>query len=115
MSKINLSGMTFKKLGSSSAVRRRRLRSFTRRYNNVLIKNLDKIVKAISFIVSIGVLLLFIGVAAVLLILDKTFIGFAVLVLLFGIVVALITLFLIYATGHIITQNNAILEEAKRE
>lgn len=79
-------------------------------YGNGIFKHIDKVIKAISFIVSIGILLISIALAAVLIMLDKIFAVVAVGVVIIGIILALIALFLIYATGHIISQNNEIIK-----
>ena len=74
-------------------------------------RNIDKIVKAIAFIVAIAIIVLTLGVAAVLIILDDIFTIVAIGVVICGTILALIFLFLIYALGHIITQNKKILRK----
>lgn len=86
------------------------LRTATENYGNGVFKNLDKIIKAISFIVAIGILLIFAAVAVVLVMLDKIFAVVSVAVFIVGIILALISLFLIYAIGHLISQNNEIMK-----
>lgn len=71
---------------------------------------LDKIVKAIAFLVALFVLLLFGAGAFIIYKMDKSFSMIALCVLIAGISFSLITLFMIYAIGHIITQNNEILK-----
>ena len=71
---------------------------------------LDKIVKAIAFIVALFVLLIFAAGALILYKMDKSFAMIALCILIAGIALALIFLFLIYAIGHMITQNNEILK-----
>ena len=66
---------------------------------------------SISFIVSLGILLVFTAAAAVLVMLDKIFAIIAVAVFAVGIILAIIALFLIYAIGHIISQNNEIIKK----
>ncbi|MBQ2286532.1 MAG: hypothetical protein II252_04440, partial [Clostridia bacterium] len=80
-------------------------------YGNGVFKHLDKIIKAISFIVSIGVLLLFAAISIVLVMLDKIFAVVAVGVFILGIILSIILLFLIYAIGHLISQNNEIIKK----
>ena len=86
------------------------LKAVTQNYGNGVFKHLDKIIKAISFIVSLGILLMFAAVAAVLVMLDKIFAVVAVAVLIVGIILSLVVLFLIYAVGHLISQNNEIIK-----
>ena len=71
---------------------------------------LDKIVKAIAFLLALFVLLLFAAGAYILYKMDKSFSMIALCVLIAGVSFSLITLFMIYAIGHIITQNNEILK-----
>ena len=86
------------------------LRTVTENYGNGVFKHLDKIMKAISFIVAIGILLIFAAVAVVLVMLDKIFAVVSVAVFIVGIILALISLFSIYAVGHLISQNNEIIK-----
>ncbi len=79
-------------------------------YSKKAVTNIDKVVKAISFIVAAFVLLVFAAAALVLFLMDKAFIVIAAAVLAVGIIFALIFLFIIYGIGHIITQNNEILK-----
>ena len=85
------------------------LKAVTQNYGNGVFKHLDKIIKAISFIVALMILLVFAAVAAVLIMLDKIFAIVAVGVFIVGIVLSIIILFLIYAVGHLISQNNEII------
>ena len=86
------------------------LKAVSQNYGNGVFKHLDKIIKAISFIVSLGILLMFAAVAAVLVMLDKIFAVVAVVVFIVGIILSLMVLFLIYAVGHLISQNNEIIK-----
>lgn len=85
-------------------------KAVTENYGNGVFKNLDKIIKAISFIVAIGILLIFAAIAVVLVMLDKIFAVVSVVIFIVGIILALISLFLIYAIGHLISQNNEIIK-----
>ncbi len=76
-----------------------------------LMKRIDKVIKIISFVVAIGIFLVFAALAAVLILIDSFFILIAIGVLILGTVFALISLFLIYGLGHLISQNNEILEK----
>ncbi len=79
------------------------------------IKNIDKIVKVISFIVSIAILLAFIAVAVVLVLIDEIFMIVSVALLILGLIISLINLFILYGMGHILTQNEKIIEYLKRK
>ncbi len=79
-------------------------------YGEGAFAHIDKIIKLISFIVAIGIFLIFAAGAVVLFMLDKVFMLIAVGVLILGVVFALISLFIIYGIGHIITQNNELLK-----
>lgn len=79
-------------------------------YGEGAFKHIDKIIKVISFIVAFGVLLVFAAGAVVLYMLDKVFMLVAVGVLILGVILSLISLFLIYAIGHIISQNKELLK-----
>lgn len=88
---------------------KRHKRKSSKSYENASLGHIDKVIKAISFIVAIGVLLLFAAVAALLYMLDKIFSPIAIAVFIIGIVLALIFLFIIFGIGHIITLNKEIL------
>lgn len=79
------------------------------------IKNIDKIVKVISFVISIAILFAFILVSIVLALFDEIFVIVSVAILIVGIVISLITLFVLYGMGHILTQNNEIIELLKKD
>ena len=88
---------------------KRTFKSVTVSYENGIFKNIGKIIKALAFIVSIGIFVLAAVLAAALIMLDKFFIVVAIGVIIIGAVLAAIALFLIYGMGHIITQNDEIL------
>lgn len=103
--------LMFEDISSSSLPKTKSsLKAVSQNYGNGVFKHLDKIIKAISFIVSLGILLMFAAVAAVLVMLDKIFAVVAVAVFIVGIILSLIVLFLIYAVGHLISQNNEIIK-----
>lgn len=107
----NNEDLMFEDISSSSLPKTKNsLKAVSQNYGNGVFKHLDKIIKAISFIVSIGILLMFAAVAAVLVMLDKIFAVVAVAVFIVGIILSLMVLFLIYAVGHLISQNNEILK-----
>lgn len=73
-------------------------------------KKIDKIIKLIAFVLAIIILVLFLALAAVVFLMDSSLYLISILVLAAGALLALITLFLVYGLGHIITQNNEILK-----
>ena len=78
-------------------------------YGEFSFKNIAGMIKLIAFVVSISVALLFLVAAAIVFILDKTLFFLSALILLFGFAVALISLYLIYGLGLLISQNKEIL------
>lgn len=78
-------------------------------YGEFSFKNIAGMIKLIAFVVSIGVALLFLVAAAIVFVLDKTLFFLSALILLFGFAVALISLYLIYGLGLLISQNKEIL------
>lgn len=99
----------FEDISSSSPSHRKNLKKAANDYGNGAMRHLDKVIKAISFIVALLVAAIFFLIAALLVTLDSSFRVIALGVLIVGIVLALIFLFLIYGLGHIITQNKQIL------
>ncbi len=79
------------------------------------INNIDKIIKIISFVISVAILLAFIAVAVVLVLVDEIFMVVSVAVLILGLIISLINLFILYGMGHILTQNEKIIEYLKRK
>lgn len=103
--------LLFEDISSSSLPNSRNsLKAMTTNYGNGVFKHLDKIIKAISFIVSIGILLASVAAALLLVKLDKIFAVVSVGILILGIILSAIALFLIYAMGHLISQNNEIIK-----
>ena len=100
--------MVFEDISSSSSKMKRD--TAASQYAEGAFKNIDKVIKAISFLLSIGTLLFFIAVAVILVLFDSIFLILAIGILIFGILLSLIMLFLIYGLGHIITQNKEILK-----
>lgn len=83
-------------------------------YGTGIFKKLGGIVKAISFLVSF----FFFAVTAVLSFLlysiDKFFMPFALALLILGTLFSLIIMFLIYALGQVVSQNNEILRRLEK-
>ena len=86
------------------------IKAVTQNYGNGMFRHIDKIIKAISFIVSVAILLIFVAGAVVLFMLDKIFAVVSVALVIVGIILSIITLFLRYAVGHIVSQNNEIIK-----
>ncbi len=82
-------------------------------YGEKGLKNIEKVIKVISYVVSIAFFLLFLAVAGVLYLLDHSLIFLSALILVFGGVISLIFLYLIYGLGEIIAQNKEILRRLK--
>ncbi len=94
---------------SSSSKSKKGIRASSNDYANGAMRHLDKVIKAISFIVALLVAAVFFIVAAIVVTLDASFKFIALAIVIVGIILALICLFLIYGLGHIITQNKQIL------
>ena len=94
---------------SSSSKSKKGIRASSNDYANGAMRHLDKVIKAISFIVALLVAAVFFIVAAIVVTLDANFKFIALAIVIVGIILALICLFLIYGLGHIITQNKQIL------
>ena len=105
----NTNDFVFEDISSSSQNLKNRVVSANKEYGNGAMHHIDSVIKAIAFIVAILIAAIFFGIAAVLVMLDASFKVIAIAVLVVGLVLSLITLFLIYGIGHIITQNKQIL------
>lgn len=101
--------MVFEDIKSSSNQKKRKPNTVDA-YAEGAFKNIDKVIKVISFLVSIATFLIFAGVAVLLALFDPIFTVLSIGIAIFGIILSLILLFLIYGLGHIITQNNEILK-----
>ncbi len=100
--------IVFEDISSSSPYSKKE--SIVEAYAEGAFKNIDKVIKVISFLISIATFLIFLGVAVVLALFDSVFILVSIGLAIFGILLSLILLFLIYGLGHIITQNKEILK-----
>ncbi len=94
---------------SSPYAKKKKKSSAADLYAEGAFKNIDKVIKAISFLISIATFLIFVGIAVLLALFDPVFIILSIGLAIFGIILSLILLFLIYGLGHIITQNKEIL------
>jgi len=99
----------FEDISSSSPSHKNKIITAQKEYSEGALRHIDKVIKAISFIVALIVAALFFLIAAVLVTLDSSFKVIALAVVVVGVILALIFLFLIYGLGHIITQNKQIL------
>lgn len=72
---------------------------------------LGSIIKAISFLVAFFVLAMFFAAAYLLYTKDPLFTAISIAIIIAGVVVSTIVMFLIFAMGQIITQNNEILKK----
>lgn len=80
-------------------------------YGNGIFKNLSGIIKAIAFIIAFFIIAVSFVLAYFLFSSDKLFMAISLGILIFGTAVAAIVMFLIYAIGHLISQNNEILKK----
>ena len=99
----------FEDISSSSPSHRKNLKKAANNYGDGAMRHLDKIIKAISFVVALIVAAVFFLIAALIASLDPSFRFIALAVVVVGVIISLIFLFLIYGLGHIITQNKQIL------
>lgn len=81
------------------------------RYGKGIAKGLGNIIKAISFLVAFAVLALFFVAAYLLYTRDPLFTAISIAIIIVGVIVATIIMFLIFAMGQIICQNNEILKK----
>ncbi len=88
----------------------KQMNSAVKAYGNGALTHIDKVIKAISFIVAIGVLLIFAAASVILVMMDQVFTMVAVAVFIIGVILALFSLFLIYGLGQIITLCKEILK-----
>lgn len=75
------------------------------------LNNLGKIIKVISFVVAVAILLVFLAIGIVISMLDKFFIFIAVILFIMGVILAAISMFIIFGLGQIICQNDEILKK----
>ncbi len=83
-------------------------------YGEKGLKNIDKIIKVISYIVSIAFFILFLGVAGVVYFLDNSLIFLSAIILVLGGGISLIFLYLIYGLGQLLAQNKEILRRLRK-
>lgn len=83
-------------------------------YADGIYKNLGNVVKAISFILCIGIIILSFIVAFFVFSKTAFSIALSLCIIIFGTVLAAIVFFPIYAVGHIVCQNNEILKRLNK-
>ncbi len=83
-------------------------------YGEKGLKNIEKVIKIMAYVVSIAVFVLFLGVAGVVFFLDKSLIFLCALILVFGGGISLLFLYLIYGLGEVISQNKEILRKLNK-
>lgn len=79
-------------------------------YADGIYKNLGNVVKAISFILCIGIIILSFIVAFFVFSKTAFSIALSLCIIILGTVLAAVVFFPIYAVGHIVCQNNEILK-----
>ena len=104
-------GDVVKKTGRAAKKAAKAAKRAADNYGNAAFKNIDKAIKIIAFVVAAAFFLVFLLGAAVLYLFDKSLIFLCALILVLGAAISLIFLFLIYGTGHIISQNKEILKK----
>ncbi len=85
--------------------------TISEKYLKKALTHLDKMIKISSFISAFGILALFGAIGGALIYVDKVFTTVAIGVFVVGVIISLITLFVIYGIGQIISQNNLILKK----
>lgn len=83
-------------------------------YADGIYKNLGNVVKAISFILCIGIIILSFIVAFFVFSKTAFSIALSLCIIILGTVLAAIVFFPIYAVGHIVCQNNEILKRLNK-
>ncbi|MBQ3816990.1 MAG: hypothetical protein II802_01810 [Clostridia bacterium] len=82
-------------------------------YGNFIFRNISKIIKGIAFAVAAIIIIMFVVIAFLLIKLDSFFIVIGIGLGIVGIILAGIFLFLIYGLGHVISQNEEILQKMR--
>ncbi len=89
--------------------------TISEKYLKKAVSHLDKMIKISSFIAAFGVLAFFGAIGGALIYIDNTFTTIAIGVFIVGVIISLITLFVIYGIGQIISQNNVILKNISKK
>lgn len=83
-------------------------------YGKGMFKHLGGIIKTIAFMISFIIVCASFVLAYFLYSKDLLFMAISLAIIIFGTFLALIVLFLIYALGHIVQQNNEILKQISK-
>lgn len=83
------------------------------KYGNAVAKNLGYIIKAISFVVAFSIIILTFVIAFLVFSTQPLYIAISFGIVVVGVIIAAISMFLIYGLGHLIIQNNEILKRLK--
>lgn len=119
MQENNRSGadMQFEDIRSSSGTAPqkavRQVKKSAELYGSGVFKHLGVIIKAISFMIAFGILGVTLFLGYFLYSKDHTAIVISLGIVIAGLILALITMFLIFGIGHIICQNNEIMKRIK--
>lgn len=81
------------------------------KFEDFFLNNLGKIIKIISFVVAVAILLFFLAIGIVLSMLDKFFVFIAIILFILGLIIAAISMFIIFGLGQVICQNDEILKK----
>ncbi len=108
---VEKTGKVVEKTGEIAKTTAKKVKKASDFYGTLNFENIDKVIKIISYVVSIGVFLIFLVAAALVYIIDHALIFLSAIILLAGAAIALIFLYLIFAQGLIISQNNEILKK----
>ena len=87
---------------------------YAEKYGNGIFKNIGTIIKFIAFLICFSVIILSFFAAYFIFTFNALFLTIAAGVVLFGTILGIILLFIIYGIGHIICQNNEILSRLKK-
>ncbi len=82
-------------------------------YGEGIFKNIDKIIKGIGFLLAAIIILAFLVLGVFIAKISIKYLFVSFLVLLAGIVIGAIVLFLVYGLGHIISQNDEIINKLR--
>ena len=82
-------------------------------YGEGIFKNIDKIIKGIGFVLAAIIILAFLTIGIFIAKISIKYLFVSFLVLLAGIIIGSIVLFLVYGIGHIISQNDEIINRLK--
>ncbi len=97
-------------ISSTSPAYRRKKSNYVSTYSQSIFKNLGNIIKAIAFIIAFAIIGVSFLLAYFFFSAEALYIAISAGIIIFGTVVAAITMFLIYGMGQVICQNDEILK-----